>query len=365
MRKEIIVFLFFLLVGGKVCAIEENSFSILYTQIPEQYVENISPEDVAVKVLKGITVLDKQLRVGDDDDKISLYYRGRLQKVLHKPADKNNVAGWVDLSSELTDIALEKSIVAQQYDFEMIDRMMGEAVKNLDGDSKYYASIDDWKSERPKHKRNFGSRMEGKNLYLKIVVFNNFTISEIEKAVREYPDFAGVILDLRGNSGGMLGEAIKTADLFLDEAIIVSSKGRDEDSLTYYTAKEGDIIEGKPMVVLVDGQTASAAEVLAVALQEQGRAKIVGTKTWGKGSIQNLINMPSGGVLSLTNSYFYTPSGYKLHRRGIIPDVCTFEMPESKDINNLLAIGKVHDCKSESREYTELELKVAISLLNL
>lgn len=365
MRQKIAVFLFFLMTAGVSLAAEEDSFAVLYSSVPEQYAGEITAEDTAVKLLKGISALDRQLRVGDDDDKISLYYQGQLQKSLRKPADKNDAAAWAKLSGELTDAALQKSAAARKYDFEMIDRMLGEAVKGFDGDSKYYASLGDWKADRPKHRRNFGSRMEGRNLYLKIVVFNNYTLKEIEKAVREHPDFSGIILDLRGSPGGMLGEAVKIADLFLDEAIVISSKGRGEDSLTYYTAHDGDISGGRPMAVLVDGQTASAAEVLAAALQEQGRAQVVGTKTFGKGSIQNLINLPGGGVLSLTNAYFYMPSGQRLHRRGIIPDICTFEMPESKNVDNLLAIGKVSDCKGESREDTELELKTAARLLEL
>ncbi len=350
---------------ASVQAAEEDSFALLYTQVPAQYVRPISVETFAVAELKGLSAADGDLRVGNDGDKVSLYYRGRLQKSLYKPQNAEDAAAWAKLSGEIVDAALEKSAKARRYDFELIDKMTREAVKTLDGDSKYYASLGDWKSDRPKHKRNFGSRREGRNLYLKIVVFNNYTLKEIEKAVREHPDFSGIILDLRDNPGGMLGEAVKIADLFLDEAIIVSSKGREEDSLTYYSAHDGDIAGGRPMVVLVDGQTASAAEVLATALQEQGRAKIVGTGTFGKGSIQNLINLPSGGVLSLTSAYFYTPSGRRLDGKGIVPDICTFEMPESKNVDNLLAIGKVPDCKSESREDTELELKAAARLLEL
>lgn len=348
-----------------VLAAEEESFAVLYNEVPAQFVRPISIEEIAVAELKGLAATDDKLRVGNDGDKVSLYYQGRLQKALYKPKEAGDVAAWVRLSGEIVDTALEKSAAARQYDFELIDKMTGAAVKQLDGDSKYYASLGDWKADRPRHQRNFGSRKEGDNLYLKIVVFNNYTLDEITKAVREHDGFKGVILDLRGSPGGMLGEAVKTADLFLDEAIIVSSKGREENSLTYYTAHDGDITGGRPMVVLVDEQTASAAEVLAAALQEQGRAKVIGTGTYGKGSIQNLIHLPGGGVLSLTSAYFYTPSGRRLHGQGIVPDVCTFEMPESKNVDNLLAAGKAADCKGESREDAELELKAAARLLEL
>lgn len=346
-------------------AAEEDSFLVLYQQVPAQYVQPINIEKIAVAELKGLSKTDNQLRVGDDRDKVSLYYGGRLQKSLYKPKDAFDVHAWAELSGKIVDEALEKSAKARQYDFEIIDHMSVEMVKVLDEDSKYYPSLGDWKADRPKHQRNFGSRMEGENLYLKIVAFNNFTVEEVTKAVRGHSGFKGIILDLRGSPGGMLGEAIKTADLFLDEAIVVSVKGREEDSLTYYVAHDGDITNGAPMVVLVDAQTASAAEVLTAALQEQGRAKVVGTGTFGKGSIQNLIYLPGGGVLSLTSAYFYTPSGRKLHKKGIVPDVCTYEMPESKNIDNLLAIGKVNLCLQEAREDSELELKAAKQLLEL
>ena len=364
-KKAFLTLCSLLTAAGMAQAAEEESFAVLYTQVPAQYVRPISVETVAVAELKGLSAADGDLRVGNDDDKVSLYYRGRLQKSLYKPKDVGDVAAWAKLSGEIVDAALEKSARARRYDFELIDKMTGETVKTLDSDSKYYASLGDWKADRPKHRRNFGSRTAGDNLYLKIVAFNNYTLDEIKKATAEHAGFKGVILDLRGSPGGMLGEAIKIADLFLDEAIIVSSKGWEEDSLTYYTAHDGDITGGAPMAVLVDGQTASAAEVLAAALQEQGRARVIGTGTFGKGSIQNLINLPSGGVLSLTSAYFYTPSGRRLHGEGIVPDVCTFEMPESKNVDNLLAIGKTAGCNAEPREDTELELKTAARLLEL
>ena len=354
-----------LLIAFPALAAEEDNFATLYLQVPAQYVRPMTTEDAAVNVLKGLTAADARLRVGDDAERVSLYYHGRLLKILRKPVNKDDITAWVRLSGDMVDAATEKSAAASQHDFELFDLMMSEAVKKLDGDSKYYASAQDLETEKTGLRRQFGSRMEGKDLYLKIVAFNNFTVEEIQRAVQEYPDSRGIILDLRGCSGGMLGEAVKTADLFLDEAIITSVRGRAPDSLTYYTAHDGDISGGRPMIVLVDGKTASAAEVLAAALQEQGRAKVVGTRTFGKGSIQNLIHFPGGGVLSLTSAYFYTPSGQALHGKGIVPDICTFEMPENKNIANLLAAGRTEECLSESREDTELELKTAAQLLEL
>ena len=130
----------------------------------------------------------------------------------------------------------------------------------------------------------------------------------------------------------MLSEGVAVADLFLDDAIIASTKGRKEAEEVYFNAEDGDILNGRPIVVLIDGDTASAAEVLAAALQEQDRAKVIGTNSLGKGSIQTLVSLSDGATIALTSAYFYTPSGSRLHGHGVLPDVCTFEMPEAKNI---------------------------------
>lgn len=114
----------------------------------------------------------------------------------------------------------------------------------------------------------------------------------------------------------MLSEGVAVADLFLDDAIIASTKGRKEAEEVYFNAEDGDILNGRPIVVLIDGDTASAAEVLAAALQEQDRAKVIGTNSLGKGSIQTLVSLSDGATIALTSAYFYTPSGSRLHGHG-------------------------------------------------
>lgn len=336
----------------------------VYTEVPRQYVKPLDVEEIAVAFLKGINKVDADLRVGDDAGRISLYYRGRLQQSLRKPEDRNDIDAWVGLSAGFMDKATQVSREAFRRDFEMPDLMMQEAMQVLDGDSKFYFSAASAEDNRLKHRRNFAARKEGRNLYLKILSFNNYTLQNIRKAVKEHNDAPGLILDLRGSPGGQLGTAIETADLFLDEGIVVSTRGREEKESVYYNSKDGDVWNGKPMIVLTDGKTASAAEVLAAALQEQGRAKIIGTGTFGKGSVQNLIYLDSGAVISLTNAYFYTPSGRKLDKQGIGPDVCTFEMPEGKDVT-LLPSGKDGSCPPEERENTRLELKAAEKMLEM
>ena len=364
-KKTLTALVFFSLFFTKpLWAAEEDSLRVLLAQVPAQYVQPITSAQTAVYFLKSIGQLDKNLRVGNDDDKISLYYRGRLVKSLYKPESDNDVAAWADLCGEVLDLTYQSSREAQTNDFKAFDLIMNSFVANLDKDSKYYPGLKENAGRAPHHP-NFGARMEGDNLFLKIGAFNNFSKDEIVKAIGEYPEAKGLILDLRNSPGGQLSAAVEIVDLFLDEGIVVSVQGRNENEATYYTSKDGDVTNGLPMVVLVDGNTASAAEVLAASLQEQSRAKVVGTKTFGKGTIQNLIHFPQGGVLSLSSSYFFTPSGQKLAQNAVVPDVCVYEMPDHKDIFKLIAAGKEANCGQESREDRLLEEEIAAELLKI
>ncbi|MEO5337301.1 MAG: S41 family peptidase [Magnetospirillum sp. WYHS-4] len=132
----------------------------------------------------------------------------------------------------------------------------------------------------------------------------------------------GIILDLRGNPGGLLSEAVAVADLFLAQGEIVSTRGRHRDSHQHYEATEDDRLQGLPLVLLVDGKTASAAEVLAAALQDRGRAVVAGTTTFGKGSVQTVLRLPNDGEITLTWSRLVAPSGYVLHHLGVLPSIC-------------------------------------------
>ena len=140
----------------------------------------------------------------------------------------------------------------------------------------------------------------------------------------------GIVLDLRNNPGGVLIPAVTMADGFLDDGLIVSTRGRAENQLEY-SAKPGQWLDGVPMVVLVNRSSASASEVLAGALQDHGRALIVGEKTFGKGSVQSVLNLRNGSGIRLTTARYYTPNGRSIQAEGILPDV---EMPAVQVIEN-------------------------------
>lgn len=142
---------------------------------------------------------------------------------------------------------------------------------------------------------------------------------------------SGYVLDLRGNPGGKLDQAIAVADLFMRTGRILDTRGRHPDSMQHFEAAPDDVLNGAPMVVLVDGRSASAAEIVAAALQDSARAVIVGASSFGKGSVQTVTQLPNDGELFLTWSRFYAPSGYTLHRQGVQPTVCTSKDARSAD----------------------------------
>jgi carboxyl-terminal processing protease len=133
----------------------------------------------------------------------------------------------------------------------------------------------------------------------------------------------GVVLDMRGNPGGLLDQAVSVSDLFMKDGPIVNTKGRSPLASQSYEAREGDIGENLPVVVLVDGKSASAAEIVTAALQDSGRAVVIGTNSYGKGTVQTVIQLPNDGEMTLTWSRFHTPSGYALHGLGVLPTLCT------------------------------------------
>lgn len=168
--------------------------------------------------------------------------------------------------------------------------------------------------------------LEGGIGYLRITSFNDYTDAALqthEKALEKENKgpLQGLILDLRNNPGGLLTQAISVADDFLEDGEIVSTRGRIAGQDARYTARGGDMLKGKPIVVLINGGSASAAEIVAGALQDNKRAVLVGTQSFGKGSVQTIFNLPGGTGMRLTTALYYTPSGKSIQAHGITPDI--------------------------------------------
>lgn len=179
-------------------------------------------------------------------------------------------------------------------------------------------------------------KREGPLAVISLTGFNQRTARNLNRALSEIntpkmPGITGIILDMRGNPGGLLDQAVAVADSFLGRGRIVSTRGRHPDSFQMFNASGHDLAKGLPLVVLINGQSASAAEIVAAALQDQGRAVVVGSNSYGKGTVQNITRLPNDGELILTWSRFHAPSGYALENLGVMPNFCTSRLAEGKE----------------------------------
>jgi carboxyl-terminal processing protease len=172
------------------------------------------------------------------------------------------------------------------------------------------------------------ARLEGNTAILRVSTFSDQTFPNLREGLLELieevgglENMNGVVLDLRNNPGGLLSQAIRVSDAFLEQGEIVSTRGREPQDGERYNATPGDLIEGLPMVVLINGGSASASEIVAGALQDHRRAVVVGTNSFGKGSVQSVMPLAGDGAMRLTTSLYYTPSGRSIQALGVAPDI--------------------------------------------
>jgi carboxyl-terminal processing protease len=223
--------------------------------------------------------------------------------------------------------------------------------------------------------------------YVRITSFQAKTTQSLIDAIEELRkenggNLKGLVLDLRNNPGGVLSDAVGVSDAFLNDGLIVYTEGRSEDSELRYSATSGDVLDGTPMVVLINGGSASASEIVAGAMQDQKRAVIMGSKSFGKGSVQTILPLSENAALKLTTARYYTPSGRSIQAQGIKPDIpledLTLMHAKGDDIAPLteadLAGHLVNEAEDESQEETkdvpssplaekDYQLKEALNLL--
>jgi carboxyl-terminal processing protease len=197
------------------------------------------------------------------------------------------------------------------------------------------------------------ARTEGATAVLRVTTFNDQTSPNLESGLKEQIEKAGgienlngVVLDLRNNPGGLLTEAIKVSDAFLESGEIVSTRGRNPEDGERFNATAGDLAQGLPMVVLINGGSASASEIVAGALQDHRRAIVVGTKSFGKGSVQTVMPLRGDGAMRLTTARYYTPSGRSIQALGVSPDIVV-EQPR-RPVNGAEEDGPSRRTRSEA-----------------
>ena len=321
-------------------------FSEALQIVRTQYVEAVDSKDLIQGAVQGmLSTLDPHSgymspeQMDQSQEQISGQFGGLgIQVTMEK--------GWVKVISPIDDTPAAKAgMQAGDYitgiDGEtVLGLTLDEAVKKMRGPvgSDIVLTVEREEADSPLEVKitraviNVASaevRTEIDALVVRVKTFNRQTLGNIEEGIATQIEnaggmdaFDGVVLDLRNNPGGLLETAVEVSDAFLDQGDIVSVRGRDAESAVNYSAKVGDLAEGKPIVVLINGGTASASEIVAGALQDHQRAVVVGTKSFGKGSVQTIINLGAqkGGV-RITTARYYTPSGRSIQAQGINPDI--------------------------------------------
>ena len=356
-------------------------FGDIFERVRSQYVEEVSTEDLVTAAINGmLTSLDPHssyLSAKDFED-MQVQTRGEFGGL---GIEVTQEEGFIKVISPMDGTPAAKAgILAGDYITQVNGEsvsgiMLDEAVEKMRGPigSEIIITVVRQSTAEPFDvsiirdtikMTAVRGRIVGKTVVLRITTFNDQTTSgikaELDKGLKELgglENLDGVVLDLRNNPGGLLNEAITASDAFLDKGEIVSTRGRAAGSGERYNAEPGDLINGKPIVLLINGGSASASEIMAGALQDHRRAIVVGTKSFGKGSVQTLIPLRGDGAMRLTTARYYTPSGRSIQALGISPDIVV-QQPEPKPVDpNAPEAEK----SAAVKERTEADLRGAIT----
>ncbi len=327
----------------------QQDYAKIYQLLANEYLHDFSYKNFTCTGLHGLKKIDRDLNISCQLKFLQVSKAKEKQSFL-LPDENAPAENWAELVVKAVNYASSISDQLKLKDFLIFDTINDSAFKGLDEYSRYIASIED-EDNNIQIKKYFAAKNIDDILYIKLKTFNRLTFYKVKKALSENMSAKGLIIDLRGNHGGMLSEAIDVADLFLEKGtVIVSTQTKNSSAKQMFVAKTGDFWMDKPIAVLVDENTASSAEMLTAALKEQGRAKVVGTLTYGKGTVQNLKIIADDKGIILTNAYFYSPHGGEINHNGIIPDVCTFLQ------DNI--------CTRANRENNAEDIQIAIKNMN-
>ena len=335
-----------------------NLFGDVFERVRSQYVEPVEDKELIETAVNGmLTSLDPHSGYLDEKkfDEMQVNTRGEFGGLGIEVTMEN---GFVKVVSPIDDTpAFRAGIQAGDYITHIdeepvlgltlsdaVDKMRGKVGTDIalvirredtDGPIDVVITRDIIKIRSARH------RIEDNVGYIRLTTFNKNTTPGLKKAIKEIKEelgnkLIGYVLDLRNNPGGLLDQAITVSDAFLDKGEIVSTRGRHDEDTRRDNATSGDLADGLPIVVLVNGGSASASEIVAEALQDHKRAIILGTQSFGKGSVQTVIPLPGHGAMRLTTARYYTPSGNSIQAKGITPDIVVEPAKvESYDIRRL------------------------------
>jgi len=320
-------------------------FGDIFERIRGQYVEEVEPKDLIEAAINGmLTSLDPHSSYlpPDDFDDMQVQTRGEFGGLGIEVTQED---GFVKVVSPMDDTPAAAAGI-QSGDFitqvngeTLMGLLLDEAVEKMRGPvgseivltivREGVADPFDVSIIRDTIKLTaVRSRVVGDAIVLRVTTFNDQTYPNLEEGLKKsieelggIDNVSGIVLDLRNNPGGLLTQAIKVSDAFLEKGEIVSTRGRNPQDGERFNATGGDLAQGKPMVVLINGGSASASEIVAGALQDHRRAVVVGTKSFGKGSVQTLVPLRGDGAMRLTTARYYTPSGRSIQALGVSPDI--------------------------------------------
>ncbi len=316
--------------------------------IKENYVEEVSYKTMVEKALNGVlTAQDPHSGFlnKEEMDEMTTQTKGEFGGVGMEVSSEN---GLVRVVSPIDDTpAFRAGIQAGDYithidGTSVIGLSLNEAVKRLRGEPKTKVKVKISRKNKDPFELTLTRaiikvdpvKFEAKDNigYIRVLTFSEKTTSELHRAIKELKktigaNLIGFVLDIRNNPGGLLDQAVGVADTFLAQGEIVSTRSRKPEETQRFSAKSGDMIEGLPLVVMINEGSASASEIVAGALQDHKRAVVVGLKSFGKGSVQTVREIPGFGAIKITTARYFTPSGNSIQAKGITPDV---EIPRAE-----------------------------------
>jgi len=358
-------------------------FGDIFERIRGQYVEEVDSKKLMEAAINGmLTSLDphSSYMAADDFSDMQVQTRGQFGGL---GIEVTQEQGFVKVVSPMDDTPADKAGI-QAGDF--ITHVNGESVLGLTLDQAVDLMRGEVGSEivitvaREGTEEPFDvsiirdtikltaakGRVVGNTVVVRLTTFNDQTYpglqEEFKKAVEELGGIDkvnGLVLDLRNNPGGLLTQAISVSDAFLDKGEIVSTRGREPQDSERFNAEAGDMLQGKPMVVLINGGSASASEIVSGALQDHRRAIVVGTKSFGKGSVQSVIPLRGDGAMRLTTARYYTPSGRSIQALGISPDIVVNQPVKKAGEEGTEAAAAAAEAEAKAR--TEADLRGVLS----
>ena len=317
-------------------------FGDVFERVRSDYVEEVTDQDLIEAAINGmLTSLDPHSGYLPDDNfkKMQVQTTGRFGGLGIEVTMEN---GFVKVVSPIDDTPAAKAglqpedLIVTVDDISLVGLTLAEAVEKLRGPvgSEIRIMVQRAQDEpfevtiiRDEIKiKSVRSRLYDTIGYVRITTFSEQTTPGLMNAIDDLNtetngNLSGIVLDLRNNPGGLLNEAIKVSDAFLEKGEIVSTRGRNDNDIQHAYARPGDIIRGLPIVILINSGSASASEIVAGALKDHRRAILMGTRSFGKGSVQTIVPLPGHGAMRLTTARYFTPSGVSIQSRGIEPDI--------------------------------------------